>query len=665
MKIFIRRFFLLFLVILALPAPSLWLSNSSQAAERITQFHSDIAIGDDGLMTITETISVIAEGKKIKRGIFRDIPVRYDTGLYGLKINIPFQLLSIHCDGKKSVYKEEDNGIYKSIRIGSKNVLLAPGPHTYTIQYETRQLRFQDDHDEVYWNATGNAWDFPIEQAVATITFPEGFPIKEVSAEGYVGALKTVNQADLTTTIDNERRRVTYKTTRALKLHEGLTVVAAFPSGFITKTSTTQVLLHDPFLVWGSIGLASVIGYFLIAWFFVGRDPATGIIVPLYQPPENLSPAACRFISQMGYDKDCFSVALLSLATQQTLDIHENKQTYTLEKKATPTNSASDGEKQIFDCLLQDRDSLAIERKHHHIFSSAIAALRKTLIREFEGTLFRPNRFWFFAGILLSLAVFILVIFVAAETPATGKVAFLALWLTGWSCGVVILLHKVISAWRIAFIDNFGTGQLSAYGSAIFFTLFSLPFIVGELIAIGILAGLTSLWIIPLILGLVTTVAVFYELIKAPTAAGRALMDQIDGFAMYLSTAEEDRLESLTHHASNSQHTHTAPRTIELFERFLPYAVALDVSNKWADQFQDLITQAGAPTDTGDGAGYHPTWYHGEAWTASTIGATAAGLGTAMTAAVVAAATSPSSSSGSGGGGFSGGGGGGGGGGGW
>ena len=241
MKIFILRFFLLFLVILALPAPSLWLANSSQAAERITQFHSDIAIGDDGLMTITETISVIAEGKKIKRGIFRDIPVRYDTGLYGLKINIPFQLLSIHCDGKKSVYKEEDNGIYKSIRIGSKNVLLAPGPHTYTIQYKTRQLRFQDDHDEVYWNATGNAWDFPIEQAVATITFPEGIPMKEVSAEGYVGPLKSVNQVDLTTTIDNERRRVTYKTTRALKLHEGLTVVAAFPSGVIPKTSTAQV----------------------------------------------------------------------------------------------------------------------------------------------------------------------------------------------------------------------------------------------------------------------------------------------------------------------------------------------------------------------------------------------------------------------------------------
>ena len=110
---------------------------------------------------------------------------------------------------------------------------------------------------------------------------------------------------------------------------------------------------------------------------------------------------------------------------------------------------------------------------------------------------------------------------------------------------------------------------------------------------------------------------------------------------------------------------HAVPRTIELFERFLPYAVALNVANKWADQFQDLIADASVSTQTANGSGYHPAWYHGDAWSASTIGATAAGLGTAMTAAVATAATSPSSSSGSSGGGFSGGGGGGGGGGGW
>ncbi|MCK4683673.1 MAG: DUF2207 domain-containing protein, partial [Pirellulales bacterium] len=379
----------------------------------------------------------------------------------------------------------------------------------------------------------------------------------------------------------------------------------------------------------------------------------------------NLSPAGCRFISQMGYDKECFSVALLSLATQQALVIHQNDQTYTLAKQGKPADSASDGEKQIFDCLFNDRESLTIKRDHHQIFSSAMNTLKKSLVREFEGSLFRPNRIWFFGGVLLSLTVFALVIFVAAGTPATGATGFLALWLAGWSFGVVMLLHKVISAWRIAIVGNAGISSIATYGSAIFFTLFSLPFIFGELIAMSILAWLTSLWIIPLILGIVTTVAVFYELIKAPTAAGRKIMDQIDGFSMYLSTAEQDRLEALTYQATNKQQRHAAPRTIELFERFLPYAVALNVANKWAEQFQDLITAASEPTKTDETSGYQPAWYHGSAWNTSSLGATAAGLGSAMTAAVAAAATSPSSSSGSSGGGFSGGGGGGGGGGGW
>ena len=661
MKILIRlrRFFFLFLVILDLPASSLCFPSSIQAAERITKFHSYIAIGDDGLMTITETISVIAEGEKIRRGIYRDIPVRYDAGFFGLKQNIPFELRAVSCDGTESPYREENHGIFRRIYIGSRNVELPTGPHSYTIQYTTRQLRFLTSHDEVYWNATGNAWEFPIEQAEATISFPTGIPMDEVLAEGYVGALKSTNQDDLTIRIEGEKHRVIYSTKDALKPQEGLTIVATFPSGLITKPSTAQVHLNDPFLVWGSIGLVSVIGYFLTAWLFVGRDLATGVIIPLYEPPEDLSPAACRFISRMGYDKECFSVALLSLATQQALTICENKKGYILEKTGGPTDSTSDGEKQIFDHLLHGRNSLAIDRKHHLIFSQAIATLKKNLIREFEGVLFRPNRIWFFGGLLLSLAVLIVVVFIAGGATAMGITGFLALWLTFWSCGVVVLLHKVTSSWRAAMSQN------SGYGPAIFLTLFALPFIGGELIAVCMLAITTSFWIIPLILGIVTTVAVFYELIKAPTAAGRPIMDQIDGFAMYLSTAEEDRFEAVTQQATTHQHMHAAPHTIELFERFLPYAVALNVANKWADQFQDLIADASVSTQTANGAGYHPAWYHGDAWSASTIGATAAGLGTAMTAAVATAATSPSSSSGSGGGGFSGGGGGGGGGGGW
>ena len=73
----------------------------------------------------------------------------------------------------------------------------------------------------------------------------------------------------------------------------------------------------------------------------------------------------------------------------------------------------------------------------------------------------------------------------------------------------------------------------------------------------------------------------FLYLMKAPTALGRPVMDQLDGFRLYLETAEKDRL--------NLQ----APEiTADRFEALLPYAVALDVEKPWADAFGAALRRA-------------------------------------------------------------------------
>jgi uncharacterized membrane protein len=157
------------------------------------------------------------------------------------------------------------------------------------------------------------------------------------------------------------------------------------------------------------------------------------------------------------------------------------------------------------------------------------------------------------------------------------------------------------------------------------------------------------------VIGLALVNLLFFVLLKAPTLEGRKIMDEIEGFKMYLSTAEQERLNLL----------HPPERTPELFERYLPYAIALGVENEWGEQFTDVFAAAAAETGQG---GYHPSWYYGRSgyrgW--SSPGRFASGLGSALGGSIASAATPPSSSSsGSGGGGSSGGGGGGGGGGGW
>jgi uncharacterized membrane protein len=130
-------------------------------------------------------------------------------------------------------------------------------------------------------------------------------------------------------------------------------------------------------------------------------------------------------------------------------------------------------------------------------------------------------------------------------------------------------------------------------------------------------------------------------------------MDQIEGFTDYLSVAEEDRMNLLN----------PPERTPELFEQFLPYALALGVEQAWSEQFSDVLARA-AQDAAAQGRSYSPRWYSGRSFDRG-LGSFASTLGGGFSGAVSAASTAPGSSSGSGGGGSSGGGGGGGGGGGW
>jgi uncharacterized membrane protein len=139
---------------------------------------------------------------------------------------------------------------------------------------------------------------------------------------------------------------------------------------------------------------------------------------------------------------------------------------------------------------------------------------------------------------------------------------------------------------------------------------------------------------------------------SAPTREGRGTMDRIAGFEQYLSITEEDRLEAL----------HPPERTPELFERYLPHAIALEVENRWADKFADVLAAAAAdPARQGNTFG----WYSGSGNAWSNPSRFAGTVGASLASSVASAATAPGSSSASGGGGSSGGGGGGGGGGGW
>lgn len=628
--------------------------------ERIHTYHSDITVEEDGTLRVVETIRVTAARQKINRGIYRDFPTLY-KGKYFTRVKVPFAVISVRRDGKQEPYHLEDRRNGVRVYVGRKDFILRPGDYDYELTYTTKnQLGFFEKHDELYWNVTGTGWDFPIDEVTATIHLPPGVPLADVTHEGYTGAHGS-KARDLSSQLNAETDTVEFATTKPLGPREGLTIVVGFPKGYVrepTEEELRQLHFQANRTLWVALGgLLVVGGYYLAAWWSVGRDPPGKPIYPQFEPPLNLPPACVRYLREMGYDKKCFTAAVLSMAVKGYAKIEEASDgTFTLRRtKNTASPSLSGGERAIAKALLKS-DYVRLKQTNHKKISKAIEKLSSWLKLEYDGKLFFKNRWWLVPGWLLSAAALVAAVLSCGWT-ALPIVGFLSLWLSIWTIGCLALGAAALAKWKSVLSLRRATNKrLGSLLGASGITLLAAPFFAAEFVAIGFLVYSSSVWMLPLILGIVALNVAFWHLIKQPTVEGQRVMDDIEGFRMYLATAEQNLLEEL----------HPPEKTPELFEKYLPYAMALDVENEWAEQFADILAQASQrPGDDDHFHDYSPAWYSGSNWDGATSSAFAAGLGAALGGAIASSSTAPGSSSGGGGGGFSGGGGGGGGGGGW
>jgi uncharacterized membrane protein YgcG len=287
--------------------------------------------------------------------------------------------------------------------------------------------------------------------------------------------------------------------------------------------------------------------------------------------------------------------------------------------------------------IVRNGESITMEQKNYKKFSAAKRVLDRTFKSDFEGKLFKRNWGWALAGGVVFLAALWLTS--AAVVAATGVLeltrVLVAVGAIVTTAILLMLMQEMEGStkWIVA---------LAAFGFAALAFSVGAPFI-------GLAFG--SGWLMPLALPLIAVPLVIsaFFWIAAPTREGRAVLDRIAGFRQYLSITEGERLDRMT----------PPKETPELFERFLPYAIALGVENRWADRFQSVLAAAAVE------GRQQFAWYAGSRSPWDNPGAFVGQVGSTLASTVSAASTAPGSSSGSGGGGFSGGGGGGGGGGGW
>jgi uncharacterized membrane protein len=458
----------------------------------------------------------------------------------------------------------------------------ADATRTVVLRYRaTNGLRFFEDHDELYWNVTGDEWDVGLGAATARIELPAGAEgIRAIAFNGAYGS--TRQEANVETSGTTVRIAMPH----ALGFHEGLTAVVGWNKGVVVEPPAAARAAEAVSSNWP---LAIPVPVFLLAfliWRRRGRDPRRLPIAVQYEPPPGLSPAEAGTLLDNSADLRDITATLVDLAVRGYLKIEEYEENklfgllsgrgYALRQLDPPAGAPelAPHEQRMLDGIFRRHGTRVELSDLKEEFYTELPGIKSGIFDRLLGRGFyhaRPDKVrthWMVAGVLL---------------------------------GALIAI---------------GGGAMAAG-----FLMTPVPFIVAGVVVAGVL-----LW--------------FSLVMPARTEAGARALEQVLGFEEFLRRVESENLKRII-----IGHP-------ELFDRYLPFAMAFGVERRWARAFEGIYTQP-------------PTWYVGPSMTHFNVNSFSASLAHLSTTAGSTLTSSPRSSSGSGfgGGGSSGGGGGGGGGG--
>ena len=277
------------------------------------------------------------------------------------------------------------------------------------------------------------------------------------------------------------------------------------------------------------------------------------------------------------------STALISIAVKRCIKIYEDDlggKTFIERDDEGEESSLSLGEKVLFKKLLGKEKTLKLENANHKKIKEAQDQFKLSLEGEYHKHFFVKNGRWLIPGLALSGLVLIAVTSVSDE-PGLLFAFVVPIFM------VFAFLFTARSIWKqgrrvLAVIVGAGTALTG-------FTNLTFAFFTGQNFAV-----------ILLLVFLIAINFLFYFLLRAPTRAGRDVMDEIEGFKKFLSTTEKNRLKTLE----------SIDRQLLLYEKYLPYALALDVGQEWSEKFSDALAQAAHDPNEH----YQPSWYHGRSW---------------------------------------------------
>lgn len=306
------------------------LSSTSAAQSRnwrIADFKDTVSISSDGSALISEKITLVFVGQW--HGIHRTIPIEY-PGPHGTNYTLFVDVKSVTGeDGAKLKYDSSKSGDFRDLKI------YVPGAEDATrvvnIDYTVRNsIRAFEDHDEFYWNVTGNDWPVPIDHASAFVTFPDG-AAGGLRAQAFTGLY---GSAERGATSEVKGADAIFETTNPLSMREGMTVDIFIPKGVLKETSGLTRFFwfigSNPIIFLPFLTFAVMFGL----WHTVGKDPDPGVsVAPLYEPPKGFTPAEVGTLIDDSTDPRDMTSTIVDLAVRGYIKIEEKIDTFLVFKK--------------------------------------------------------------------------------------------------------------------------------------------------------------------------------------------------------------------------------------------------------------------------------------------------------------------------------------------
>lgn len=298
------------------------------AQEIVRSFDSNITAQKDGTIKVTENIEYDF-GSGDRHGIYRFIPTVSKVGNLYRIIDINFK--EVKRDGKNEKYKIDLSSKKAEVKIGDPDKTIS-GVHLYTIVYDVKNGigSNYEDHDEIYWDATGNEWQVPILKASSKIS--TDFNVKADKYKCFTGV--EGSKQENCTIIEN-----TLIANGPLDPNEGFTIVASFPVNTFPKSILQK---NEPFAdpdfitflkfysaVWALLNF--LLAPYLLYWYLKNKSkikfgpPTVNFDFPKDDNSGRITPAEAGIIDNTKLEKNDVVATIFDLAIRKYLKIQEDK----------------------------------------------------------------------------------------------------------------------------------------------------------------------------------------------------------------------------------------------------------------------------------------------------------------------------------------------------